>query len=64
MERLRVHYWNTDGEPQVATVEAEDGQAAVESIEDIGRLGYVESAGPADDAEPELESDELNELED
>lgn len=48
MERLRVHYWDKDGEPQEAIVEAEDGQAAVESIDDIGREGYVESAPEAE----------------
>lgn len=48
MERLRVHYWSKDGEPKEAVVEAEDGQAAVDSIDDIGRLGYVESAPEAE----------------
>jgi hypothetical protein len=50
MERFRVHYWDKDGEAQEAIVEGEDdgGAKAAESIDDLARLGYIESV-PADE---------------
>lgn len=53
MERFRIHYWDKDGEPKEAIVEGEDdgGADAAESIDDLGRLGYIESV-PADEPAP------------
>lgn len=64
METFEIHYWDKDGEAQVATIEGEYGHDAAESIEDMGRLGYIKSLGSVDDesmTEPEDADDESEE---
>lgn len=59
MERYRVVYYNADGEASEADVVAEDGVAAIKSIEDMGTFLSLESLGRAEPAPaPDEDEDE------
>jgi hypothetical protein len=53
MEKLRVAYWNKDGEASEAIVEAGSADEAIASLDDYGHGASVTAVGPAAEQMPD-----------